>query len=226
MTKKDAVIFAAYMPRIERAHIYIDALKYYYPECDIYIGLNTSVPEFETLLINNGLMNITKVDPNIEVNSDASSFQAALKTLKNTNKNYEKIHFLHTKGVSYPSDAQWKSSYESYFLGYCKRKFEVENGFNSNSEIGGVSYVGRKEPMNNSGYSIALEKYYKFPRPIVENMMSLITFYSIKGSIVKNFINNCDDTFFTDKLDRYFFETSFPLIVDRSGYTRHHLVIW
>jgi len=224
--KKDAVVFAAYMPRIDRAFIYIDALKYYYSNCDVYIGLNSSVPEFETLLRNNGFNNITKVDPNIEVNSDASAFQAALKTLKNTNVQYDKIHFLHTKGVSYQSDGQWKSSYESYFLGYCKRMLEVQNGFNIEQIIGGVSYVGRKEPMNNSGYSTSLDKYCNFKTTNVENIMSLITFYSINHHIVKEFLHNCNDSFFTDKLDRYFFETSFPLIVDRFGYKRHHLVMW
>jgi hypothetical protein len=68
---------------------------------------------------------------------------------------------------------------------------------------------------------------YKFdPKNEVENIMSLITMYSIKGSIVKEFVQNADPTFFTDKLDRYFFETSFPLIIDRMGYKRKHLVMW
>lgn len=223
---KNAVVFAAWMPMIYRSTIYLDALHYYFPDCDFYIGLNPSVPEFEQILISRGFINIAKVDPALEVASDASSYQAALKLLKEKNIEYDTVHFLHTKGVSYKNDLQWMSSCESYFLGYCKRINLVTDALNKDATIGGVSYVGRKEPMNNSGYSLELDKYITAKQTDVENIMSLITFYSIRGSIVKNFLDNCKTQFFHDKMDRYFYETTFPLVVDKYGFKRHYLTMW
>ncbi len=223
---KNVVIFAAWMPRIDRAQIYVDKLKEHYGDCDVYIGINPgSVPEFEALLRANGFSNIVNVDPEIAVNSDASAFQAALFLLKESGKTYKTVYFLHTKGVSYATDKEWMDSCESYFVGFCIRRNLVDAEIIKDG-IGGVSYVGRNEPMNGSGYSTVLDKYYWPKEYGCENIMSLTTFYAVRYSIVKEFLDECIERFFIDQLDRYFFEASWPLLVDRAGFKRHHLVMW
>ena len=224
---KKAVVFAAFFPVVFRAGVYIDALKHYYPlsEYDIYIGLNTSYPGADQMLIRNGFTNIAYTPKHLEVNSDASAFQCALQLLKSSGKEYEIVHFLHTKGVSYGPTQSWMTSCNDYFIGYCKNKLIIEQKL-MEGKYGGISLVGRKEPQM-WGYGKELSKYCsKFPTDKVEDIMSLITFYGMLGSIVKQFLDNCDSSFFSDKLERYYFEATFPLLVDLMGYNRAYLAMW
>ena len=221
----NAVVFAAYFPNRHRVQIYLDTLKKYYKDCDVYIGLNSSFPGANEYLESQGFPNVIQVTKALEVNSDASAYQAALLLLRSTNKNYDIIYFSHSKGTSYPEETRWKESCNDYFIQFMSRRSEVDNLISDT--IGGVSFVGRKEAMNTSGYSKEMDVYCSIlKQKEVEDIMSLITMYAIKGSIVKYFLDNCITSFFTNKLDRYFFETSFPLIVDKSGLQRHHLIIW
>jgi len=220
-----AVIMAAFMPQIRRSLAYSDAIKKHYSDCDVYIGINSSPPGFEKILHTQGLTNTVRVNPAIEVNSDASAYQAALKLFKEQNRKYETVYFIHTKGASYADDKQWNESYIGYFLDFCKRRESIDKILES-ARVGGVSYVGKEEPMNGSDYSTIMSEYYDPRFTAVKDIMSLITMYAIKGPIVRQFLDTVRDDFFTDKLDRYFFETSFPLIVDKYGLQREHLVMW
>ncbi len=221
-----AVVFAAYLPNVYRSQVYVDHLKKHYSDCDIYIGLNSSFPGAEAYLKFNGFNNIIHVPRRLEVNSDASAFQAALLLLKSKNIEYETVYFTHTKGISYADPNNWMISCRDYFIGFCTRRNLIDEAL-TNENIGGVSYVGRKEPMNNGGYSKEIDDYCpSLKQTEVDDIMSLITMYGIKGKLVKYFIDNCTVDFFNTKLDRYFFETSFALIVDKSGFKRHHLAMW
>lgn len=226
MKSKDAVVFACWFSVPERCNQYIDAMRNNFPNEDVYFGINPSSSNYHKTLPLLGYENIELVNENQVVNSDASAYQAALKNLRNSGKEYDNIYFIHTKAMSYPQEQIWFSSYDSYYLGFFRQLQTIRNILDTETNVGGVSYVGRNEPMNDSGYSKALDKYMKFPTDNVENIMSLLTFYTIRGNIVNKFLKNTSEDFFTDTLDRYFFETSFPLIVDKMGYKRHHLVMW
>lgn len=226
MPTKNAIVFAGWFPNLERSPFYINDMKKNFKNIDVYFGVNPSNTNYHKTLNLVGYDNVAITPPERVVDSDASAFQTALQLLKDSGNVYETIYFIHTKGISYRDDAAWMSSYDSYYLGFFRQLAEIEKVLSSNQLIGGVSYVGRVEPMNGSGYSTALDKYYNFGENPVANIMSLLTFYAIRGSIVNNFIQNVNSSFFTDKLDRYFFETSFPLIVDKMGYERYHLVMW
>jgi hypothetical protein len=118
-------------------------------------------------------------------------------------------------------------SCRDYFIGFCLKRYEMDEHLKAPARPGGVSLVGRKEPMDNGGYSKEIDAFWpKAPHTKVDDIMSLITMYAIKGHIVKYFIDECTPEFYTTKLDRYFFETSFPLIIDKSGCKRHHLAMW
>jgi hypothetical protein len=222
---KRALIFAAYMPNVRRTLKYTDTIKRYFHDCDVYIGINSCTPVFKQLLHGEGFTNTIEVDRSIEVNSDASAYQAALKLLKSQGKQYDTFYFTHTKGASYPDDQQWIVSCDSYFTGFCERR-SIMNDKLREPNVGGVSYVGRAEPMNGGGYAADIAKYYNPQFSEVADIMSLTTSYVIKGEIVHQFLNTVKPEFFTDRLDRYFFETSFPLIVDKYGLKRDHVHMW
>jgi predicted subunit of tRNA(5-methylaminomethyl-2-thiouridylate) methyltransferase len=226
MATKSAIVFAGWFPNLERSPFYINDMKKNFKNIDVYFGVNPSNTNYHKTLNLIGYDNVAITSPERVVDSDASAFQSALELLKNSGNQYETIYFIHTKGISYKDDAAWMSSYESYYLGFFRQLAEIEKVLEKNESVGGVSYVGRVEPMNGSGYSTVLDKYFDFGNNAVANIMSLLTFYAIRGKIVNEFIQNAKPEFFTDKLDRYFFETSFPLIVDKMGYERHHLVMW
>lgn len=227
MTTKNAIVFASWFPNLERSPFYINDMQKNFKDIDVYFGVNPSNTNYHKTLKLIGYDNVAVTPNERVVPSDASAFQTALELLKNSGNEYETIYFLHTKGISYQNDAAWMSSYESYYLGFFRQLQEIEKVLKSNELVGGVSYVGRKEPMNGSGYSAALDKYYDFETNMpVANIMSLITFYAIRGKVVHKFLKDVKPEFFTDKLDKYFFETSFPLIVDKLGFERHHLVMW
>jgi hypothetical protein len=93
-------------------------------------------------------------------------------------------------------------------------------------KIGGIGLVGRSEK-DMPGYSQELMKHIDIPTfGKVEDIMSLITFYGMRGSIVDFFIKNCKKEFWDTRLDRYWFEATFPTIVDLCGYNRAHLAVW
>src|SRR5690348_819586 len=104
---KSAVIFAMYLPTQFRAELYVNAVKKYFPDCDVYIGLNTSFIGAENYLNQRGFNNVVHVDKKLEVTSDASAYQAALKLLKSKNIEYKNVYFMHTKGISYPEPDRW-----------------------------------------------------------------------------------------------------------------------
>jgi len=221
---KNAVIFAAWVPDINRIFPYLVGIAEHFNDCDIYVGLNPSQNDAFDTLVKVGIKNIIRVSDLLVVNSDASAYQAALLLFKTANQKYETVHFLHTKGISHHNQL-WQSYVNDYFLSYCRKKVEIDTILATDQTIGGVSFVGRTDVMD-GGYSDDIGKYLDIEQHPVENTMSLLTFYSIRGTIVDKFLEHCKSEFYTQKLDRYFFETSFPLIVDKLGYKRHFLIRW
>lgn len=221
-----ALVFAAYIPDIKRCFTYTDKIKETFGDCDVYIGINSSYPVLEQVIREQGFTNIVSVDKALEVTSDASAYQAALKLLKDSGKVYDTVYFTHSKGTSYADDTQWKVSCDSYFVGFCKRRHLVDEMMNQDN-IGGTCYVGRKEPMNGSGYEVEIAQHFTPRNRGCEDIMSLITMYGISGEVLHDFLSSVKDTFFTTKLEnRYFFETSFPLIVDLYGKKRAYIHMW
>jgi hypothetical protein len=108
---------------------------------------------------------------------------------------------------------------------------EKRKGFDSileKEDIGGWAHIARKFTMKDSGYLKSIANYIDTPNiEGIQDTMWLITHYAIKGKIVKWFLDKANDDFFNKKIeDRYFFEASFPLIVDLYGKTRFNEVFW
>jgi len=162
------------------------------------------------------------------LNSDASAFQAALLLYKKSNKDYNNIYFIHTKGMSYPSDQQWRISRESYFDSFVNKRRQCGEILKSDC-VGGVGLVSNFcWTLHDSNYINYVTRFIKNPYRNIQDVMWLTTHYVIKNECVKYFVDNCDPSFFTTNLgDRYFFESSFPLIVElTTNKKRESLIYW
>lgn len=226
---KDCVIFAAWVPYIHRLQVYIDLIKNKYIDCDIFVGINpNSHPQSESIFRANGISNIIHVNPELVVNSDASAFQAALKLYKESNKNYRYVYFIHTKGMSYKSEDQWKISRESYFDSFVNKRKECEQLLEPD-DVGGCGLVSNFcWTLHTSDYVKSVTNYIDTPYNNVQDVMWLTTHYVIKNECIKYFVDNCKHEFFNTNLkDRYYFESSFPLIVELTcGKKRESCIYW
>lgn len=232
----DALLFSVYLPdqsilpdheKSDRIYIGAEFLKCFeenFKDADVYVGINPGTDkEFITLLesykdkFNN--LEYVMVPREQYSRSDASGYQAALKLLKNSGKKYDFVWFGHTKG----------GHYNDIYRAEC-RKFMIDNFFGkrlqiqnllSDHEESGVfgNVITVTMPNKNNVYEANefLNDYYDFKYECTE-LAYLYTFYTIKGFIVDEFINNCNDLFWENTLGKYFFEECFPHIATRMGY--------
>lgn len=219
---RNAVIFASYMPYEKRISTYIDILKRF-GDCDIFVGINqgTNVDITnkwkESLKV---ISNITVIDvpKELEIDSDASAYQQSLKLYKQSNKKHDYIFFLHTKCVTH-EESKFIFDKSMYLDNFINEKNNIIRFLENNKNYGGYFSIGKR----NFDYSVAkkrMEKYFKFKHDC-DTLLNYHTLYVIRGEIVFDFVNTCEKSFFTDNLQyRWFFEDTFPLIVDGSGYKR------
>lgn len=219
---KNCVIFASWVPNITRGKEYIKYLEEFFVDYDIYVGINPNSDNQWKQCLSDSKLNVIYEDVSEELSlkTDASAYQTGLKLLKNSKKQYGIVHFIHTKGMSYPdsnSSHTWNVAFTNYFVDYCKIKNNIENKIKDN--IGGCGgWASIWFNANSDGHIKELDKFYKF-KYRAQNIMLFMTFYCIRFDIIENFINCCDSTFFSNRLNLpYFFEFGFPHIVTKNGF--------
>jgi hypothetical protein len=230
----NAVFFASWMPYIHRADIYIDCLKTYFSDCDIYVGINPSqfTNEWKTKLETSGLNIKTVVVPdNKVINSDASAFEEALKLYKSCGlKNYKYCYFLHSKGASYPNDQQWSISCREYFIRYCKEFSKLSTLFlDTNPTYGGWCPFGQVHLNYKDLTNIKNEFQIMTHKTISYELMEtiyFITHYTIRGNIINQFLCDANLELMNPNRYRYYFEVNFAFVVDFYGYIRHINDYW
>lgn len=230
----DAILFSAYLPKqeilpdhekSERLHIgkeFMGCFKQHFSDADIYIGINPNTDEgFENMLksYTNDFNNLeyTHVPAELYTRSDASGYQSALKLLKESNKEYDLIWFGHTKGGHYNDGyrAECRRYMLEHFFGARK---EITNLLNKHEEAGVFGNVITVD-LSPENPNHVLDHYYKKFKYSCTELCYLYTFYVIKGFIVKEFVDNCEDDFWIDNLrDRFWFEQNFPHIATKMGY--------
>ena len=230
--KKNAVVFSSWMPSnvLHRGGVYLSYIRDYFGDCDVYVGINANSDLAWVDMIESELpeAQVALVDPEMYIDSDVSGFQVALKSLKESGNEYDTVYFMHSKGISYPLDSVWYISCRDYFMQFAEKRQEYDELL-KNDDVGGWAHIARKFDMNASKHP---EQILSFMRNAPENVkpqdtMWLLTHYAIKGKIVKWFLDDTKDEFFTENLkDRYFFEVCFPLIVDAYGKKRENQVFW
>jgi len=219
----DALVFASYVPNhagMKIIHEMFDVYMQYFADCDIYVGINGNpCPEYiEYLDSLKDKLNITySITPKkLEINSDVSAYQTALKLLKESEKTYEYIWFGHTKGMT-NNTSEWRKIFIKEF--FIKRNYITDLLNNSNAGTYSL-YLAKYRGVNQ--FKDILEQYYKFDKPYFYTYLYLFTFYVIKGKYLHPFLNNCTNNFYDTNLvsngaDIYMFERDIPHIAWRQG---------
>lgn len=230
---KNAVIFASFVPTIEKLFIgkeMLDKIVEYFSDCDIFIGINPSCNEWIEMIESykyklNIFYQLTESDKVIE--SDASAYQTALNLYKKINIDHDLVWFMHTKGITSGSPLR----YSVYKIFHGKRT-EIETLFLNDSNLGlFMPWMIKQLPKNrdyvenNLKHILIGEKFKK-----CSDLTGHYTFYTIRGKILKNFLQDVSSDFFEknlltlgveQKFDIYFFERDFPMIIEKYGFTSY-----
>lgn len=202
---------------------FLDSFTTIHKDSDIYIGINpNSSTELENIISQYELNTIVKhVDPNLYSESDASAYQLCLKMLLDSGKKYDNYWFIHTKsGFNSHSDylRDW------YINNFISRRREIESFFSDNPGVGSYGILGLEyDPhrvYQEHDVEISLwENNISNDLPCTHAKFFYIhTIYCLSKGPVEKFFNLVTDTWFTSKLNRYYFEGVFPFLVSRSGY--------
>lgn len=221
---RDAVVFSSYVPTQMALSAALEFLRVFetrFADCDVFVGINPgSLPEWEAALHASSLpsVRIAYVDPLLAVDSDASGFQTALRLMRDQASDYRLVWFGHTKGATTGNAASRRHMIRNLYL----KRDRIERLFHD-PRIGSFAHE----------VSVSLDlaeidarmdaKVFEFPFRGIGTFY-LHTFYVLRGSIVKRFLDGCTQGFFTSNLltdlgfDRYFFERDFSRLADRFGY--------
>lgn len=219
----DALVFASYVPDSNKMYIIhemFDVYRQYFTDCDIYVGINGNVcPEYIPYLQSQQEffnLNYTRVQKELEVSTDVSAYQAALKLMKDNGKTYDYVWFGHTKGMI-NNTSEWRYDFLENFF---PRRKEITNLLASSNAGTYSLYLTKYAGIDK--FKDVLSQYYDFDKPYFYTYFYLFTFYVFKGKYLHNFLNNCSSSFFETNLvhngaDIYMFERDFPHIVWRQG---------
>lgn len=214
---KKCLVFSAYVPEnlLSRGLDYLNLIMKYFKDDDIYIGLNyQTCDKFIDQLKKYKNITFGRCYSYLSTNSDNSGYQKALELLKQSNKQYDYVYMSHTKSITHICDYYSGIKYiEDEFY---KKINEIENIF-KNEKIGGWSFYGDVR-LDLEQPNTVLDQYYNFEFKSIQ-VCYWLTSYVIRGSIIDNFIKNCDISFFNKQyINRYFYESYFPDIISKSGF--------
>lgn len=226
----NAIFYALYLPEYKDKYIldeFFDTILKYNIDKNthIYVGIqNNSDFETENLLKlykeYSGYQYIfyKRVSEFMKIDSDASSFLAALELYKEMNTPFHEFcYFVHSKGVT-------SGAHEIRKECMCLLFSKNLDYFNVHVNIG--SY-GPFFTVMRSKEVIAKTKVLKPFCPNIfkhepMNYFFVYTFFVLKGILLKNFIDEVDSSFFKTRIekyaDRWLFERGFSNIADMQGF--------
>ena len=234
--RRDAVVFAWWIPDTVEARAvgeyYLGLLRYHHPDSRIFLGVNHgSHPEPVDAVRGSGLdVEICPVPADIEVNSDAAGFLAALEGFHRSAEQFDLVWFGHTKGASRASDPLYYRHVRFVLeRRFWARRAEIERVFAD-------PRIGLFAPQYNllptfpwpgpwRGWLddlAALQRIYRSRYPPL-GLNALDTFYVLRGDIVRAFCDAVSPWFFrTDPADygasRWLFEMAIPSIATMQGF--------
>jgi len=220
--RRDAVVFSSYVPTARALEIATEFLQLFeerFADCDFFIGINTgSLPEWEAALAASRLrISYGTVEPRLTVDSDASGFQNALELMRGEPREYRLVWFGHTKGATSDDPGLRRRLIEDFYL----ERRRIERLFD-HPRVGSFGHDASVS-VDMGAIDERMDRLFPFPYAGIGTFY-LHTFYVIRGSIVRRFLDGCSDDFFTKNLvsdlgfDRYYFERDFSRIADRSGF--------
>lgn len=234
---KNCFIISFFLPSKESILILkemIDKIKSSFNDVTIVIGFNPSTYLNEGIKIIDEYKDIkisyTVTEDKLVCDSDASGYQSALKKVKDLKLNCDLYWFMHSKAITTGRDNERNFMINDFI----DNKNEIIELFKTKKFIGSygdmVIQLATLKP--NHKFSTPtesgnyLDKFYNFKIKIPFEYFYAKTFYVIRGEIINEFINSCQNSFFDDylniynenKTDIYFFERDFIRVVDKMGY--------
>lgn len=225
---RHAILLSSYVPETDVGlaigDYYLDLLWRNFADCTIYVGINTgSCDQWRIMLAQSGLdIIVCEVPENLTVNSDASGFQAVLRTLRSTGAYHDYYWFGHTKGATHSKFEDAELLRQLIERDFWSRRDEIE----ANCDL--MRYGAFPAlPMPAAGPNSDVINYLKsiFPtRYPPVGYVSTYTFFGLTGIALRNFLASADSSFFERNLldgtgiSRYFFEGGFSWIGDMAGF--------
>jgi len=221
---EDAVVFSSYVPTVEALAVaseFLQVFKERFSDCDFYVGINTgSLPEWRRMLEASGLRSLTigEVEPRLAVDSDVSGFQRALQTMHDGGKDYRLVWMGHTKGATANNPDVRRHLIKDFYM----KRDRITRVFN-NPRVGSFGHDATVDLELAALDALMDERLFRFPCRGIGTFY-LHTFYALRGSIVRKFLDGCSVDFYTRNIvselgfDRYFFERDFSRLADKSGY--------
>lgn len=222
---KHCFIYALYLPSVDKTNILeeiFSCIKLRQKSSKIFIGIQyNSVPGTEGII--NGIkgdldIEMDRVPAHLMIDSDASSFIAALKLYSKSSMNFDRCYFVHTKGITSNNDPLRRVMFEEIL-----NEETIENKL-SDPKIGSYSpYLTLTNVSTDINKMSCLSRFN--PKTLFHSVMEyyyINTFYVIKNRVLKSFIETVLPPFFDTHInlisDRWFFERDFLHIVDMQGY--------
>jgi len=193
---------------------------------DFFIGINPSSYKdtYECILKYITPRRMEFVPNELEIDSDASCYQTALRLLKESNERYDLYWFIHTKGGHNDRDVDRRL----YINELINNSDEIINIFKKFPNLGSYSLRGNKigDPkipwdIYDADHVIDICKNTKHNNFLYShvNWSYIDTIYVLNGKCVNHFLDICPYDFYTKKItDRYYFETAPAWIPSRMGF--------
>lgn len=222
----NCILLACYLPSIKKRYVLKEILEYLSRKetgQTVFIGIQSnSIPETEEFIRKskgNLKIKTRRVTPEMMIDSDASSFIAALELYKESDMNFDRCYFCHTKGITSNNDQLRQHMFKLLFDGTLIKESLADEKVGSYAPFLTCTNIGNDIGKMSSMRRFISDDILKYP---VMEYYYINTFFILKNHILKRFISNVDDSFFTTNIneysDRYFFERDFSHIADMMGY--------
>jgi len=223
---RHAVLFSSYIPQhsLELGKKYVELLKTFFSRDTVFVGVNRdSCGAWEDLLKQENF-HYRKVEEKFHIDSDVSGFMECLKMVRDSHERFDLFWLFHTKGASYDDLAKAMKFYDYYRQNFFARRKDIEEIMTTYPNIGlAANYLIMNAAMKTNDNSMRMKIFYPFKyKPVGYFVFG--TFYAMRGTVVHEFLDNCEESFFTKNLvtelgfDRYFFEVNFCVISNMMGY--------
>ena len=210
MGYNEAVILSSWCPdesTFPVAMRTLAAVKEFYSDCDIYVGVNPPVyyPWIEALRSLGPNVHIEVVPDNLAVNSDASAFIHAVNAYRKTGKLYSAVFIGHTKSV----DSKLSHELDLVINKFWSQRQSHREIMNIHEDIGAVFPYSTLVDIHDHSYRLKDcigAPYTQIP------FMATMSFMTMDGDIFHKFAHALPDEFFTKNLvdelkyDRWFVE--------------------
>lgn len=213
---KTAVVFAAYIDNSSYIGMFETTLKLFQSEMKeskFYVGINPCKYEMDIISYFQKYKldhRLAITDTKLVLPTDASAYQTALSLMRDENEEYDLVWFIHTKG----STSHQYNDLTAQLIELILKKENVQKHFLENPKCGLYATSGVVVPK----VQPFPPKYLTFRFPPL-SLSPIYSCYVIKGILIKNFLSQCNNQFFCEKLPSgYFFEFSFPQICFQQGY--------